>query len=244
MKISLILFNAFFLISNLSASDELFSGSTISPPNEHWIEWDSPEGLKRLDSSKYKTNLPHLLRYYESQIRGSYCGIATAVITFNALKIKPSPSRALNNPRMFTQENFFDGEIEKAVDSEVVKKQGLSLNEMAKVLRTQPLNVSVYAGLSLSDQEIRSKVMSALTNPDQSVIVLYQRKVLEQIGSGHWSPIAAYDQESDSFLILDVARFKYPPVWISANSLIDSIRSPNIEGASRGFIVLESSLNN
>jgi hypothetical protein len=36
---------------------------------------------------------------------------------------------------------------------------------------------------------------------------------------GHISPLAAYDSKSDRFLILDVARYKYPPVWVSASDL-------------------------
>ena len=38
---------------------------------------------------------------------------------------------------------------------------------------------------------------------DRVLIVSYTRKTLKQTGSGHFSPIAAYDQESDSVLIMD-----------------------------------------
>jgi hypothetical protein len=44
------------------------------------------------------------------------------------------------------------------------------------------------------------------------VIVNYLRKAIGQEKGGHISPLAAYDAETDRFLILDVSRYKYPPV--------------------------------
>jgi glutathione gamma-glutamylcysteinyltransferase len=41
---------------------------------------------------------------------------------------------------------------------------------------------------------------------DRVMIASYSRSVLKQTGSGHFSPIAAYDQESDSVLIMDTVR--------------------------------------
>ena len=46
------------------------------------------------------------------------------------------------------------------------------------------------------------------------VIVNYLRKALGEQTGGHISPLAAYDGKADRFLILDVARYKYPPVWV------------------------------
>lgn len=41
---------------------------------------------------------------------------------------------------------------------------------------------------------------------DRVLVASYSRKALRQTGSGHFSPIAAYDQESDSVLIMDTVR--------------------------------------
>ena len=46
----------------------------------------------------------------------------------------------------------------------------------------------------------------------------YLRKAIGQERGGHISPLAAYDAKSDRFLILDVARYKYPPVWVKAST--------------------------
>jgi len=214
--------------------------TVVTPPNEHWIEWDSPEGLFRQETSQFKANLFKLLRFYEAQIRGTYCGVATAVVALNALAIKAPASQYLGKYRLFTQEEFFEGSIGEAVNKDVVKTKGLTLKDMTALMETQPLKVDPFEAVNLTDDEIRHHIISALQNPNQVVIVLYQRKELKQEGSGHWSPIAAYDCHSDSFLVLDVARYKYPPAWINADTLLASMRIPDDEGLSRGFIILDN----
>ena len=57
------------------------------------------------------------------------------------------------------------------------------------------------------------------------MIVNYLRKALGQQSGGHISPLAAYDVEADRFLILEVARYKYPPVWVKASDLFDAMNT-------------------
>jgi glutathione gamma-glutamylcysteinyltransferase len=42
----------------------------------------------------------------------------------------------------------------------------------------------------------------------------YSRKVLGQTGDGHFSPVGGYHPGKDLALIMDTARFKYPPHWV------------------------------
>jgi len=51
------------------------------------------------------------------------------------------------------------------------------------------------------------------------LIASYDRASLGQTGNGHFSPIGGYHMERDLVLVLDVARFKYPPHWVSAERL-------------------------
>ena len=34
------------------------------------------------------------------------------------------------------------------------------------------------------------------------------------LGDGHFSPIGGYHKDRDLILVLDTARFKYPPHWV------------------------------
>jgi len=71
------------------------------------------------------------------------------------------------------------------------------------------------------------------------LVVSFSRAHLQQTGSGHFSPVAAYHPPSDSCLILDVARFKYSPYWASVEELYEATK-PLDEGTgrSRGWFVV------
>jgi hypothetical protein len=66
------------------------------------------------------------------------------------------------------------------------------------------------------------------------------RKAIGQESGGHISPLAAYDEDSDRFLILDVSRYKYPPVWVETEALFAAMHTPDSDNdnKSRGFIVV------
>jgi hypothetical protein len=61
----------------------------------------------------------------------------------------------------------------------------------------------------------------------------------QEIG-GHISPLAAYDAKADRFLILDVARHKYPPVWVKAAELFDAMNTPDAanDNRTRGYVLV------
>lgn len=212
---------------------------TASIKENVWENWDSPEGIARLQRSEAKENLWKLLRFYEAQSRPTYCSVATTVIAFNALSIEAPESKFLGKYRLFTQEEFFSDNVLAAIDRNEVQKRGMSLDDLTTVLGTFPVKVSKYEAQELSQEEVLRSIVSALENPNQVVLALYQRREVNQEGGGHWSPIAAYDSESDSFLILDVARFKYPPVWMNASKFINSMQTVNNNNKSRGFIIIE-----
>lgn len=71
------------------------------------------------------------------------------------------------------------------------------------------------------------------------IIVNYQRSVLGQSKSGHISPLAAYHEQSDRFLIEDVASYKYPPVWVSTENLWKAMNTTDsISQKTRGYLVV------
>ena len=57
---------------------------------------------------------------------------------------------------------------------------------------------------------------------------------------GHISPLAAFDAESDRFLILDVARYKYPPVWVKTVELFAAMNTTDSdnENKTRGYVLV------
>lgn len=60
---------------------------------------------------------------------------------------------------------------------------------------------------------------------------------MSQTGDGHFSPIGAFDESSDSVLVLDVARFKYSPHWLPLGALVKAMRAPDsVTGLPRGWL--------
>jgi len=71
------------------------------------------------------------------------------------------------------------------------------------------------------------------------LVASFSRAHLNQTGAGHFSPVAAYHPETDSCLVLDVARFKYAPYWVSVEELYEATKPiDETTGKSRGWFVM------
>ena len=71
------------------------------------------------------------------------------------------------------------------------------------------------------------------------LVTSFARSSLSQTGDGHFSPIAAYHGPSDSCLVLDVARFKYTPYWVTVKDLYGAmIPEDKATGRSRGWLLV------
>ena len=82
--------------------------------------------------------------------------------------------------------------------------------------------------------------MSCRSNKgDLFIIANFDREVLGQTGSGHFSPVGGYHRERDLVLIMDVARFKYPPWWVPVRDLWKAmgVSDPQTQ-ESRGYFVM------
>ncbi len=94
------------------------------------------------------------------------------------------------------------------------------------------------ASAELSDESIRKELTENLKNAGDYILVNYSRKALAQEGSGHVSPIGAYDKKSDSFLVMDVSPNTANWVWVSAHDLISAMRTfDTIEN--RGYVLVK-----
>lgn len=224
---------------------QVFSQSISAAANQNskskpWIEWDSTEGINRLQTSETKENYWKLLRYFETQSRLAYCSVASTVMVLNALGVESPPTQYLGTYQLHTQDNFFSEEVCTLVDRDDVEVVGVSLYDLAEIFPAFPVKIQVFEAMNMNHSEMRNILIKALKNRDQYVLALYHRKPLEQEGMAHWSPIAAYDVASDSFLILDVARYKYPPVWADSIAFFNAMQTCNGKGKSRGFIIVEA----
>ncbi len=187
-----------------------------------------------------------LLAHFETQGTQSFCSVATAAVMLNAIGT-PAPTDPVFAPYpYFTQANML-GECAERIQSH---KPGLSLSAgfiathgstldewRAYVSCHAPGAVRVHASGS-SAVEFRAQALSALNaKPPSAVGLNFHRSGLGEVGGGHMSPIGAYDETTDSFLLLDVSRYKYPAVWASTSALFAAMNTTDgASNLSRGWL--------
>lgn len=177
---------------------------------------------------------------FVTQKTQTYCGVASIVMVLNALRV-PAPAVPEYAPyRTFTQENVLSERTDAVLPRETLARQGMTLDQIGAILLTEPVHAEVHHAADSSVDEFRKLASAYLGAPGHFVIVNYLRKALgEEIG-GHISPLAAYDAKADRFLILDVARYKYPPVWVKTADLFAAMNTPDAANGdkSRGFVLV------
>ena len=64
---------------------------------------------------------------------------------------------------------------------------------------------------------------------------------LAPAGDGHFSPVGGYHADKDLVLVLDTARFKYPPHWVPLADLYMAMAPADpATGKPRGYISLSA----
>lgn len=115
---------------------------------------------------------------------------------------------------------------------------GLQLEQFADLVKSNGAHIKIFELDKLKDiNAVKENIIKALDKKDNYVVINYTRKGVEQQGGGHFSPVAAYDQKTDSFLVMDVNSAKYPWAWLDADLLIKSMNTKDID-AYRGYAVI------
>ncbi len=203
------------------------------------VYWDSAAGKALRARMPADADFWQLSPTFAVQQTQSYCSVASAITVLNAMAIKKPVDPAYAPYAFFTQSNFFTPEVSKVISARTVLTQGMTREEMARTMALQGVKAESIAGDRLNDDSLRALLQKALGNDGKYVLANYLRGVLGQVGGGHWSVLAAYDAVSDRVLILDVAKYKYAPEWVTINALqkaIDTIDSTS--GKPRGLVLV------
>lgn len=212
----------------------LHTAHAVEPLPSDLIDFNSPNGYVMFHRSTDRNALK-LLSQFTTQKTNSFCGVASAVMILNAVP-KPSPLDQQHSPyHYFNQDNFFSDQVTRIKSPEEVQKYGLSLPELAKIIQCHGLKTTVHYASDLNLTLFRALLRKTIIN-QHFIIVNYFRTELGQKGGGHYSPIAAYDARTDRFLILDVARYKYPAFWVKTQTLWHAVNTVDASD-SRGVIV-------
>jgi hypothetical protein len=210
------------------------------PLAENLIDLRSEQGEQLLlESDALEAYIPLSVNFL-TQKNQAFCGVASIVMVLNALQV-PAPTTPEYEPyRTFTQDNFLDERTEAVLPREVLMKQGMTLDEIGRLVALHPVEAEVHHAADSSLEAFRTSAREHLGREDRAVVVNYLRKAIGQERGGHISPLAAYDVETDRFLILDVARYKYPPVWVKADELFAAMNTTDADNQNktRGFVLV------
>jgi hypothetical protein len=205
------------------------------------IPLSEPAGLHLLAGSGHRADYGALAGALLTQANLAYCGVASSAMLLNSLAV-PAPAVPGYGPyRFWTQENFFEDPATRSVKApELIARQGMTLDQLRDLLASKGLQVRTIHGRDIELLALRRLLVSSLANPLDRLVVNYDRRQLGQTGGGHIAPLAAYHAASDRVLILDVARYRYPSVWVPLVDLWRALRGlDSASGLSRGLVVVE-----
>lgn len=206
---------------------------------DHLTSLESPEGQKLFQesfSSGCSTNFFSLITNFASQSDVSMCGPASLAMVLNALKL--DPIRTWRRPWRWWSDEMFaccEGSLQ------VMKASGVTLEFFDRIAKQQK-GIAVDTRGPGTASEFRKYLLQSATEPNTHVIVSFGRESLGQTGIGHFSPVAGVHPDKDLVLVLDVARFKYPPYWVKIEELHAAMTGVDPEsGVSRGYCVIKRS---
>ena len=228
------------------------------------VLWGSDEGMARFSRAEAKIDFFKLANHFESQNNKIYCGVASSVIVLNALRVRndkkekllPRADSVLSEadrqyiPVVFspffdryTQDNVFTENTKSKLEilgKPINKKRdiGMQLAQLQGLLESHQLKVQKkVVNESVQIESIRKDFINNLKQKDDYILVNYLRETLNQPGGGHISPVAAYDTQSDSVLVMDVNSNKEDWVWVSLTLLVASMATfDTLEN--RGYLLI------
>eukprot|EP00598_Pedospumella_elongata_P015111 CAMPEP_0185014408 /NCGR_PEP_ID=MMETSP1098-20130426/99301_1 /TAXON_ID=89044 /ORGANISM="Spumella elongata, Strain CCAP 955/1" /LENGTH=446 /DNA_ID=CAMNT_0027543497 /DNA_START=61 /DNA_END=1401 /DNA_ORIENTATION=+ len=200
-----------------------------------------------------------LAEQFVTQSEPSFCSVSTLAMVLNALSF--DPKKVWKGSWRWVSEEMLQCASPRVCghSMEKIKTDGLSFVQFESLARCHGVKISSHRVVAEpEDHEEEEDPETAIPCPesidrfrilvekistdDQAgtfIVVNFSRKVLNQTGDGHFSPIGGYHREKDLVLIMDVARFKYPPYWVPLTQLWEAMAEPDlVSGEPRGYFVI------
>lgn len=199
-------------------------------------------GQTLLIESRQRADYGPLAEQFLTQANLAYCGVASIVMVLNSLAVPAPAAEGYGSHRFWTQQNVFEAAASRTVVApDVVAREGMTLQQLAGLLTSHGLTATPIHGDTIELDAFRTLLRANLRSPADRLLVNYHRQTLGQTGGGHISPLAAYHEASDRVLILDVARYRYPSVWVPVEALWRAIRTLDTSsGRSRGLVSIRA----
>jgi len=175
-----------------------------------------------------------LAEQFHTQADPAFCGLGTLVVALNALGV--DPGRLWKGPWRWYSEELLDC----CLPLDAVRDRGVTLDQFACLARCNGATAETRRAGDATLATFRADLRAAASSTGGPVLAAsYSRRALGQTGDGHFSPVAAFHEGRDLALVLDVARFKYPPHWVPVPALWEAMRPLEpATGRPRGWVLL------
>ncbi len=218
-------------------SPSLDEGFYRRPLPGHLVPFASAEGRRLFREALAEGHLEGwfaLAEQFHTQADPAFCALGTLVVALNALGV--DPGRLWRGPWRWYSEELLDC----CLPLDAVRERGVTLEQFACLARCNGARADTRRPGDTTLDAFRADLLTAATSPDGPVLaVSYSRKALGQTGDGHFSPVAGVHAGRDLALVLDVARFKYPPHWVPVPLLWEAMKPHDTAtGRSRGWVML------
>jgi hypothetical protein len=185
----------------------------------------SDEGGKLLAQATARADYASLSAAFEAQEKLSWCGVASSAVVLRAAGLA------------VRQEALLDEATDAVRNRWRVMFGGMTLEHLAGILRVKGRSTEAHHADETTLDAFREAAIANLAHEGDWLVVDYARAALGQEGGGHISPIAAYDAATDRLLVLDVAAYRYPPVWVTVSDLWGAMTATDPDsGRSRGWV--------
>jgi glutathione gamma-glutamylcysteinyltransferase len=189
-----------------------------------------------------------LSEQFITQSQPALCSLSSLAMVLNALSY--DPKRIWKGGWRWVSEEMLKCESADICGHSYDKivTDGMNFSEFENLAHCHGVQINSYRvhGSSSSLQAFRANVqLTSCSELGSSFIIAnFSRKHIGQTGDGHFSPIGGYHPAKDLVLIMDTARFKYPPFWVP---LEDLWRSMSLEdeqtSETRGYFVVSTKIS-
>ncbi|XP_069137684.1 glutathione gamma-glutamylcysteinyltransferase-like [Argopecten irradians] len=205
-----------------------------------------PEGCIAFSSAEGKTIFKEALEsghmgcffkmaaQFSTQAEPAFCGLTTLVMILNALEV--DPGKIWKGPWRWYHEDM----LECCVSLQTIREQGITYDQFSCLAACNSLDAeSTRVDDTATIETFRDRVARLSKQDDQFIALSYSRKTLGQTGDGHFSPVGGYHPDRDLVLVMDTARFKYPPHWVPLVTVWEAMKPlDKSTGKSRGYCIL------
>eukprot|EP00801_Mesodinium_rubrum_P009735 Mrub_09774.p1 GENE.Mrub_09774~~Mrub_09774.p1 ORF type:complete len:218 (-),score=32.16 Mrub_09774:74-703(-) len=187
--------------------------------------------LNKLKSLGKSVMHDKITKYWKHQRHNTFCGLASASIILGTIE----------NKEIDENEIITLAKISPEKESEL-RIKGLTMGFLNEGILNKIDNLKltqIYYSDELNWEQFRQILIESLESNSYVLLNFNLDVNLGGLGIGHVSPISAYSDEYDMFLVMDVW-YNIEPLWVNSKCLYESTTAIDSDSnRSRGFIVIK-----